>query len=225
MDPAQANGTPQEGDQAPTQPAGQEPQAQTPPAAGQEPQQSGQPQFDPAQIQDPAARAYVERVMADAQQARQEAARYRTERNALRDQGQPQGTQGQQQPPSPAQPDPQTAQALTEAQERAQALEAQVRDLQVGQAARDAARNAQAHNPEAVYRMIQDRITLADDGKPANLDALLAEVRQSDPYLFRRTAGDAGAGQAQGSGPTANDMNDAIRQAVRATRVTMTRGS
>lgn len=177
-------------------------------------QQQGQGQqapeaFDFSTIQDPGLRAYLEKVDKDAKEARQEAARYRTERNTAVQQAQTL----QQQNETDAERQQREAQ---ERQERLDALEKENRTLKVGSAIRSAASEAKAFNPDLIASMLDARVTLDDEGKPSNLQDLLKELRQSDPYLFKRGAdangGDGGGQEAQ----PATSMNDVIRNAARA---------
>lgn len=181
---------------------------------GQEPggQQQGTPsgEFDLNTIQDPALRAYLEKVQRDAQEARQEAARYRTERNTFQQQAttlqQAQETEQERQ-----------AREAQEAKERMEQLERENRDLKVGQAIQKAATDAKAFNPALVATMLDAKVTLDDKGTPTNLQDLLKDLRQSDPYLFKRANTNAGEGAGQESEPTGN-MNDVIRGQVAARR-------
>lgn len=189
---------------------GQEPQGQeNPPTGGQEPQGNQDPSqgnpFDPSTISDPALRAYVEKVAKDAQEARQEAARYRTERNTY--QGQVQ--QFQQQNETDQERANREAQ---ETQQRLEKLAQENRDLKVGAAVRQAADKAKAFNPTTVYGLIGSKVETDDQGNPTNVDELLKDLRQSDPYLFKRATADAGQGAGEQGAPALN-MNDAIRAA------------
>lgn len=182
---------------------------QEPPAGqqGQEPGQ-GQPangaEFDLSKVEDPGLKAYLEKLSSDTQEARQEAARYRTELRTA-----------QQAAQEAARANESAEQrAERERQEREQETErlrAENRDLKVGTVVRDQAAKANALNPTAVYALIKDRVTVDDDGKPTNVDALLTELKRTDAYLFKRTTADAGEGAGAGSGP-ASTMNDQIRQ-------------
>lgn len=162
--------------------------------------------FDPETIQDPAVKAYLEKLQADATTARREAAKYRTERNQTRQSAEELRRQSE--------TDTQRQEReQRERDERMDRLESENRDLRVGSVVRDAAVKAKAHNPERVYHLIQSAIELDDRGQPANVEDLLRGLRQTDPYLFRRgsaTAGDAGAG-GEGEGSPAQSMNDLIR--------------
>lgn len=176
---------------------------------GQQGQQGDQ--FDLSQVQDPAVRAYLERVQRDAQEARQEAARYRTERNTFQQQVQT----FQQQNESEQERQAREAQ---EAAERLERLERENRELRVGTALQAAATQASAFNPALVAQMLDAKVTLDDKGNPTNLQDLLKDLRQSDPYLFKRANADAGEGRDSGGDAPAGGMNDLIRGAVAARR-------
>lgn len=182
---------------------------------GQEPPQGTQGQhqaaegFDFTTIQDPGLRAYLEKVDKDAKEARQEAARYRTERNAL----QQQAEAAQRQNETDAQRQEREA---AERQERLEALEAENRTLKVGTAIQKAATDAKAFNPALIASMLDAKVTLDDQGNPTNLPDLLKDLRQSDPYLFKRA--DQNGGEGGDAAPAAGSMNDLIRGQVAARR-------
>lgn len=172
--------------------------------------QQGTEGIDLSTIQDPAVKAYLETVQRQAQEARQEAARYRTERNTFQQQVQTFQQQNE------TDQDRQQREAQ-EAQQRMEALEKENRALKVGTAIRTAASDAKAFNPDLIASMLDARVTLDDNGQPTNLQDLLRELRQSDPYLFKRANQDGGEGTGQESGPTGS-MNDLIRGQVAARR-------
>lgn len=204
---APAAGSPGQG-QAP---AGQQDQQQQQAAPGQAPeggqQQQGTGQFDLSTIQDPALRAYLEKMAGETERARQEAARYRTERATLQEQVQ----QFQRQNETDQERQQREA---AEAQQRLERLESENRDLKVGAAFRDAASAAKAFSPTAVWDLVKARgiqVEVDDQGKPTNTAAILAGLQQSDPYLFPRTpqgadGGGAGGGQAPGATGGINDL-------------------
>lgn len=173
-------------------------------------QQSGQQdgQFDFSTIQDPAMRAWAEKVDKDAREAREQAARYRNERNTAVQQAQTL----QQQNETDAERQQREAQ---ERQERLETLEKENRALKVGSAIRTAAEGAKAFNPALIASMLDARVTLDNEGNPSNLQDLLRDLRQSDPYLFKRADANGGDGAGQEGEPTRN-MNDVIRSAARA---------
>lgn len=203
----QESGTATQGQGQESTQGGQGGQGQESGTQQQQGQQDAQ-EFDLNTIQDPALKAYLEKVQKDAQDARTEAARYRTERNTAAQQAQE------------AQRANETEQErvqreATERQERLEALERENRTLKVGGAIRTAAEGAKAHNPTLVASMLDAKVTLDDQGAPTNLQDLLRDLRQSDPYLFKRADNDGGQGTGQEGQPTGN-MNDTIRSALRA---------
>lgn len=198
-----SNSSTEAGTGAPT--GGGNGQGQEPPANGQQGQESGGQQqqetgngsgeqIDYSTIQDPALRGHLERLDKAAREARADAARYRTERNAERDkvtEFQRQNETAEQKAQREQQEREQQAQ--TDKAER-QALEQENRRLRNATAVQAAAVAAKAFNPARVMEMIQDQVTLDSDGKPNNLDDLLKELRKTDPYMFKRASTDAGNG-------------------------------
>lgn len=172
---------------------------------GQEPGGNADQEIDLETIEDPAVKAYLQRLQADTKKARGEAARYRTERNGL------------QQKVTEAQRAQETDEerAGRERQERdaeLDRLKTENLDLKVGATVRDEATKAKAHNPSRVWSLIKTQVETDDDGNPVNVADLLADLKRTDPYLFRRPAdGDAGAGTGPSSTPP-SDMNQAIRK-------------
>lgn len=197
-----------------TPPAGQEPtaqQGQQGAGTGQEPNpqtpQTGTPQrFDPSSIEDPAIRAVVERITKDAEEARREAARYRTEARTFQEQI----TERQRQDETAEQT---AARLQQESQDRLAALEEENRSLKVGSVVREKASAARAFNPAVVLTMIDKDIQVDEKGNPTNVDALLADLKTSDPYLFQRqhSGADGGAGGGAGNGAPVTGVNDLIR--------------
>lgn len=198
-------GTGQESGQGAGQ--GQEPDQQQ---GGPQGQQQGGEAFDFSTIQDPAMRAWAEKVDKDAREARAEAARYRTERNAAQQQAQEFQRQNESD-------QDRIAREAQEAKERLEALERENRDLKVGTALQKAATDAKAFNPATVAGLLNARVELDEQGNPKNLQDLLKDLRQSDPYLFKRANADAGEGGEAGNAP-AGGMNDFIRGQVAARR-------
>lgn len=176
--------------------------------SGQEPgaEQEKPAQFDPSTIEDPAVKAWAEKVQKDAEEARKEAAKHRV---ALRDRE----TEIQRQNETEAQRQEREA---TERQERMDALEKENRDLKVNGAVHKAATDAKAHNPATVLGIIGPKVELDDQGNPKNLPQLLTDLRKSDPYLFKAGKADAGEGTGNDGAPTGGGMNDLIRRSVNA---------
>lgn len=185
-------------------------------APGQDPASQQAPQFDPSTIQDPALRAWAETQAAELARARQEAARFRTERSTLANQVQ----EFQRQSETAEQA---AAREAQERQERLDALERENRTLKVSQEVGKAA--ADAHNPALVASMIGPQVTLDDDGKPTNVAALIAALKASDPYLFRVTpaGADAGAGRGAGQSPASGTVGSSVNDLLRGVRGTPVR--
>lgn len=184
---------------------GQEPGTQGGPQ-GQEPAGKGQgPTFDLSKIADEDARAYVARQLADLAEARREAASYRTTARDL----QTKVDEHERSKMTEVEKAKADAQA---AQDRAAALEKALAERNVGDEVEKAALAADALNPRAVLAMIKEKVQVGKDGKPTNLAELIKDLKASDPYMFKRTTADAGAGSGQANGANA-DMNTAIRAA------------
>lgn len=145
-----------------------------------------------------------EQIAAELARARQEAARYRNERNQYRDQVS------------------QFQQANMTEQERAQArireLEQQVSAQQTAaqEARLEASVTATANrlgfrNPGLAVNLLNRQAVEFDaDGKPTNVEALLAEIAKAEPYLLRGQGG-ADGGQGREDSGTGKSMNDLIR--------------
>jgi hypothetical protein len=174
-------------------------------------QETGTP--DLTSITDPVLRGWVEQQAQQAAEARREAARYRTERNTL----QTKVTEAQRASETEQQ---RVERENQERQDRLDALERENRDLKVGSAIRDAAKDARAHNPQRVVDLLNAKVELDDEGKPKNLQDLLKDLRKSDPYLFKRAGSqDAGEGNGDDGAPTGT-INDTIRGMARRGRST-----
>lgn len=211
-------GTPQPG-QAPAAQQGQQGAQQ--PGQGQDPA-AGQPgEFDLSQVQDPALKAYLEKQAAELTRARQEAAQYRTGKATAEQQAQ----QLRQQHETDAD---RLARESQERDDRLTALEAENKALKVGGAVTTAATTAKAHDPELVGKLVADDLTFGADGKPTNVDAVVAKLKADRPYLFAADAAgaDAGAGAGRRSSPQVGvgaGVNAALRGARSGSRVTSTR--
>jgi hypothetical protein len=210
-----AAGTGQEPGQQ-SQQTGQEPAA-TDQSQGQQQQGTGQDSGQQQQAQDglpdltgitdPTLRAWVIQQAKDAKEARQEAARFRTEKNALESkvtEYQRAGETAEQKAEREAQ----------EHAERVAALERENRTLKLGSQWTSAATEAKALDAAALLALMggPDKIEMDDEGKATNLDALLASAKQQYPWAFSRTAGaDGAAGGGAGQSGPVGSMNDFIR--------------
>lgn len=185
------------------QESGQQQNQQT--AQGNQGQADG---FDFSTIQDPALRAWAEKVDKDAREARAEAARYRTERNQFQ-------TQAQEYQRAQETEQERVQREQQERDERLRALEDENRTLKVNSRVESAAKDARAHNPATVVQMLASRVELDDKGEPKNIQDLLTSLRETDPYLFKRQQNNAGEAGESGE---VSDMNSLIRGQVAARR-------
>lgn len=210
---APATGTPA-GGQAPV--PTQDQQGTDAAAQGQDPDAGGQ-QIDLESITDPAIKAWVQTQQAELRRARDEAARFRTERGTLSEQ-----VQQFQRASETAEQAAQREQAETAT--RLAALEQENRTLKVTGAVSTAADKAGAYNPGLVATMLDAQVVLGADGKPTNVADLLKALKASDPYLFKVQpgGGDAGAGRTRQATPAAGvgaGINDLVRRGGRGTPV------
>lgn len=196
-----------------SQQAGQEPSATTTDQqgqqgtpTGQEPTNGGTQAPDLSTLPDDV-RSYVETVARQAAEARQEAARYRTERNGL----QSKVTEFQQANETAEQ---RAQREAEEHQQRLATLEAENKALRVGGQWTTAATAAKALDPGALLALVGgvDKVETDESGKATNLDALLSAAKQQYPWAFARpSTADGGAGAGGGVGPTGGGINDFIR--------------
>jgi type II secretory pathway pseudopilin PulG len=104
----------------------------------------------------------------------------------------------------------------TAAEQRAQALEAQVQAQALETATVSVATRLGFRNPELAYRLVdRSAVDYNKDGRPTNVEALLAELAKSDPYLLKSAGGDYGGGD-RGKPPEGGkpSMNELIRTAM-----------
>lgn len=104
------------------------------------------------------------------------------------------------------------------AEERATALEAQVRTQGIRSAALTAATKLGFRNPEVAYRLLdRDELEFTDEGEPKNVEALLRKLATSESYLVKgAAAGDYGGGNRGGQQePAQPGMNELIKAAIR----------
>jgi hypothetical protein len=106
--------------------------------------------------------------------------------------------------------------ALKAAEDRAATLESRLRDLSARSAVTDAARDAKAISPRAVYATIRDDLEYADDGTPTNVDALVKQLVKEEPALFDlRAANGSGDGGKGGASQNVGNVNDLFREMAR----------
>lgn len=184
---------------------GQQTEPQTPEGTpGQEPGQTpeGQTPPDLSAITDPTLRSYVEAQLRDTAAARREAATYRTRAQAA---------EGKVQEYERANETAEQA-AQRERDELAaerDRLAAEVQNLRVGTVVKAAA--STAFDPDLVFSMIREQVTVNDQGEPQNVQALVDDLKRDKPFLFRRTDAGAGGGAGAEGSPPAAGMNDWIR--------------
>ena len=88
-----------------------------------------------------------------------------------------------------------------------------IRERDAKDAARAAAKTAGAPDGDLVYRVIRSDLEFDDDGKPSNLKALIDDLKQTTPHLFKAASTRVDGGAGTGSNPGKSDMNAMIRQA------------
>lgn len=150
---------------------------------------------------------YAAKLQKDAEEARREAANYRTRATTA------EGKITEQERASMT--EAQRIQAdLEAAQSARQELETRVRDLTVGATAREALASAGALNAMTAFKTLDlSQVETGPDGTPKadQLQAAITALKTSDPYLFKRNASaDAGAGG--GAAPEGgSSINDFLR--------------
>lgn len=185
---------------------GQEPGADTG-KPGQEPgADSGK--VDIATMSEADLRTYAAKVAKDAEDARREAANYRTRATSAEGKV----TEAERSAMTEAQ---RIQSDLQTAQQENQGLKDQVRDLTVGASAREALAGAGALNAMTAFKTLDlSGVETGPDGQPKadQLQAAITKLKQSDPYLFRRNASaDAGNGGGDQAPQGSQGINDYIR--------------
>ncbi len=94
-----------------------------------------------------------------------------------------------------------------------QAKGAAIRERDAKDATRDAAKKAGAPDGDLIYRVLKGDIEYDDDGKPTNLKALIDDLKQTTPHLFKPATTRVDGGAGNGSKPGKDDMNSMIRAA------------
>ena len=94
-----------------------------------------------------------------------------------------------------------------------QAKGAAIRERDAKDATRDAAKKAGAPDGDLIYRVLKSDIEYDDDGKPTNLKALIDDLKQTTPHLFKPATTRVDGGAGNGSKPGKDDMNSMIRAA------------
>lgn len=155
-------------------------------------------------IQDPAQKAYLEKLAKDTKAARSEAgdyrSRYQSEKQAREELERQNETDAER-----------VEREQKERNDRLTALEQENRNLRVHAALEATAGSAGAHNPVRVRELLDAKVELDQDGKPANLQEILADLKRTDPYLFKRATNDANEGGGTSGAPSGSSMNNFIR--------------
>jgi hypothetical protein len=106
--------------------------------------------------------------------------------------------------------------ALKAAEDRASTLETRLRDLSARSAVTEAARDAKALSPRAVYATIRDDLEYDEDGTPNNVDSLIKQLVKEEPALFDlRAANGSGDGGKGGASQNVGSVNDLFREMAR----------
>jgi hypothetical protein len=99
-------------------------------------------------------------------------------------------------------------------EEKNKELDRRLRNQAIKDAFREAGREAGAKNPERLWRLIdRDAIEFDPNGEPINATSLIAELRQTDPYLFEPRRGKGGVDGGRQQGAPKFDMNSELRRA------------
>lgn len=101
---------------------------------------------------------------------------------------------------------------LEAAQARVAELETQMRKRELREQVADAGARSGAKNPLLLFRAVEEKIELGDDGKPKNLEEVLKEARRDYPELFGPASrGNANGGAGQQNNPRLS-MNELLRR-------------
>ncbi len=98
---------------------------------------------------------------------------------------------------------------LEAAQAKVTELETQIRQRELRQLVTEAAAKAGAKNANLLFRAIEEKLELGDDGKPKNLDEVIKAARGDYPELFTPAARgkvNGGAGQQNNPRPSMNEL-------------------
>lgn len=149
------------------------------------------------------------RLEAEATEARKEAASYRTRLRTLEAEQQKAAQAGM----SEAE---RTAAQLQAALAHSAELEGRLRAQSVEASASAAAAKLNYRNPELAIRLVDTAALEFDDsGRPKNVEKLLRELAQREPYLVKGAGTDFGGGQQGAAASGEPDMNTLLRAAFR----------
>lgn len=88
-----------------------------------------------------------------------------------------------------------------------------IRHMEAERVVERIAKRSNAEHPEVIYRLIKDDIQYGDDGKPTNVEELVADLKRDYPrYFVAPVAVGADAGKSGGD-PATGDMNQVLRRA------------
>jgi len=172
------------------------------PQAGTGAPQEGAPEVGGTTLTDPVA------LQRELTEARREAAKHRTELARYKD--------AESAAAEAAKTELQKAIERAEAAEKARdQRDVQLKGFQLRLTTIEAARKMGFRNPEIAHRLISEsEVDYTDQGEPKNLDALLAKIAKTDPYLVN---GQPGGSPDLGGGPRGTppspDVNTMIRRA------------
>lgn len=97
---------------------------------------------------------------------------------------------------------------------KAEELEARYRTAVASSAVREAAGQAGAISPKAVYALIRDDVQFDDAGEPSNIAELIERAKEDEPQLFRAAGGSGDGGKGNGQGAP-RDINAVFRDIAR----------
>lgn len=102
---------------------------------------------------------------------------------------------------------------LADAERQRDEARLSIRQMEAERVVERIAKRASAEHPEVIYRLIKDDLEWGDDGKPTNVDELVADLKRDYPrYFVAPVAVGADAGKSGGD-PTTGDMNQVLRRA------------
>lgn len=94
----------------------------------------------------------------------------------------------------------------------AESASTQLRELQARAAVQDAVGGMNTIDPATVVDLAMPHLTYGDDGKPENVDTVLARLKTERPRLFPAAAGSGDGGKRNGATPLTDDFNAMIRR-------------
>lgn len=102
---------------------------------------------------------------------------------------------------------------LADAEKQRDEYRNSIRQMEAERVVEVFAKRSNAEHPEVIYRLIKDDLEYGDDGKPTNVEELVADLKRDYPrYFVAPVAVGADAGKSGGD-PTTGDMNQVLRRA------------